>query len=228
MHRLIAALVAATLLVILSSHLLDAQQRDAEPFAAEGIPVVPLPDPPVEYGTAEGQGIRVSVVTTGLTYPWGLAFLPDGSALVTERLGALRVIREEALDPSPLSGVPEVFTGTALAGLMDVAVHPEFSDNRWVYLTYSKPTDAGSTVALARGRLDGHVLSEVRDIFVSDADGAAAGASRLLFAPDGTLYMTLGGAFGGRRSSAQDPETNPKGWFLRAGQVFGSLNQAPD
>ena len=205
MHRLIAALVAATLLVILSSHLLDAQQRDAEPFAAEGIPAVPLPDPPVEYGTADGQGIRVSVVTTGLTYPWGLAFLPDGSALVTERLGALRVIREGALDPSPLSGVPEVFTGTALAGLMDVAVHPEFSDNRWVYLTYSKPTDAGSTVALARGRLDGYVLSEVRDIFVSDADGAAAGASRLLFAPDGTLYMTLGGAFGGRRPSAQDP-----------------------
>ena len=205
MHRLIAALVAATLLVILSSHLLDAQQRDAEPFAAGGIPAVPLPDPPVEYGTADGQGIRVSVVTTGLTYPWGLAFLPDGSALVTERLGALRVIREGALDPSPLSGVPEVFTGTALAGLMDVAVHPEFSDNRWVYLTYSKPTDAGATVALARGRLDGYVLSEVRDIFVSDADGAAAGASRLLFAPDGTLYMTLGGAFGGRRPSAQDP-----------------------
>ncbi len=187
MYRSIVGLAGATLLVMQSSHLLDAQQRDAEPFAAEGIPAVSLPDPPVEYRTAEGQGIRVSVVTTGLTYPWGLAFLPDGSALVTERLGTLRVIREGVLDPTPLSGVPEVFTGTALAGLMDVAVHPKFSDNRWVYLTYSKPTAAGSTVALARARLEGHALSDVRDIFVSDADGAAAAASRLLFAPDGTL-----------------------------------------
>ena len=200
--------VVTTLVVSLSSHFVAAQQRAPEPFAAGGIPVVSLPDPPVEYGTAEGQGIRVSVVATGLTYPWGLAFLPDGSVLVTERLGAVRLIRDGVLDSSPLSGVPEVFTGTALAGLMDVAVHPEFSENQWVYLTYSKPTASGSTVALARARLEGHALSDVRDIFVSDADGAAAGASRLLFAADGTLYMTVGGAFGGRRPSAQDPASH--------------------
>ena len=205
MFRFIAALVTVTLLVVLPSHTLDAQQREAEPFAAGGIPAVSFPDPPVEYGTAEGQRIRASVVTAGLTYPWGFAFLPDGSILVTERLGTLRVIREGTLDPRPVSGVPAVYTGTALAGLMDVAVHPEFAANRWVYLTYSKPTEAGSTVALARARLEGHALSAVRDIFVSDGDGAAAGASRLLFAPDGTLFMTLGGAFGGRRPSAQDP-----------------------
>ena len=200
--------VVTTLVVSLSSHFVAAQQRAPEPFAAGGIPVVSLPDPPVEYGTAEGQGIRVSVVATGLTYPWGLAFLPDGSVLVTERLGAVRLIRDGVLDSSPLSGVPEVFTGTALAGLMDVAGHPEFSENQWVYLTYSKPTASGSTVALARARLEGHALSDVRDIFVSDADGAAAGASRLLFAADGTLYMTVGGAFGGRRSSAQAPASH--------------------
>jgi glucose/arabinose dehydrogenase len=128
--------------------------------------------------------------------------------LVTERLGTLRVIRDGVLEPNPLAGLPQVYTGTALAGLMDVAVHPDFSDNRWVYLTYSKPTDAGSTVALARGRLDGQVLSEMRDLFVSEADGAAAGASRILFAPDGTLFMTVGGAFGGRRPSAQDPASH--------------------
>ena len=205
MHRLFA-LVTVTVLGVVSSAV-EARQRE-EPFAAGGIPAVPLPDPPVVYGTAEGQAIRVSVVTDGLTYPWGFAFLPDGSVLVTERLGALRVIRDGVLDPNPVSGVPEVYTGTALAGLMDVGVHPDFSDNRWVYLTYSKPTDAGSTVALARGRLDGQGLSEVRDLFVGEADGAAAGASRLLFAPDGTLFMTLGGAFGGRRASAQDPASH--------------------
>ena len=169
---------------------------------------IPLPDPPVMYGTAEGQGIRVSVMADGLTYPWGFAFLPDGRVLVTERLGALRVIRGGELDPTPLSGIPEVYTGTALAGLMDVAVHPAFSDNGWVYLTYSKPTEAGSAVALARGRLDVHGLSDVRDLFVSNGDGAAAGASRLLFAPDGSLFMTLGGAFSGRRPAAQDPDSH--------------------
>ena len=203
MQRLCATLVAVMLLGSLPPRA-HAGQSD-ESFTAGGIAPVPLPDPPVVYGTAEGQGIRVSVVTAGLTYPWGFAFLPDGSILVTERLGTLRVIRNGVLDPTPFSGVPEVYTGTALAGLMDVAVHPEFTDNRWVYLTYSKPTDSGTTVALARGRLDGHVLSEVRDLFVSNGDGAGAGASRLLFAPDGTLFMTLGGAFGGRRPSAQDP-----------------------
>ena len=208
MNRPIAAILTATTLVMLPPHVLDAQQPEGEPFAADGILAVPLPDPPVVYRTAERHAIRVAVVTKGLTYPWGLSFLPDGSLLVTERLGSLRLIRDGALDPRPVSGVPEVFTGTAVAGLMDVAVHPEFSQNRWVYLTYSKPTANGSTVALARARLEGHALSDVRDVFVADVDGGGAGASRLLFAPDGTLYMTLGGAFGGLRQSAQDPASH--------------------
>ena len=146
-----------------------------EPFSADGIPAVPLPDPPVEYDTAEGQRIRVSVVADGLTYPWGFAFLPDGRVLVTERLGTLRVIRDGVLDPTPLAGVPEVHTDQTLAGMMDVAVHPAFAENRWVYLTYSKPTESGSVVALARGRLDGQVLTEVRDLFVSNGTGGGRG-----------------------------------------------------
>ena len=129
--------------------------QEGQGFAAEGIPAVPLPDAPVVYDTAAGQRIRVSVVTDGLTYPWGLAFLPDGRILVTERLGTLRQIRDGTLDPAPVAGVPEVFTGGPLAGLMDVAAHPRFGENRFVYLTYSKPTAEGSTVALARGRFEG-------------------------------------------------------------------------
>ena len=178
-----------------------------EPFSAEGIPPVPLPDPPVEYDTAEGQRIRVSLVTDGLTYPWGFAFLPDGRVLVTERLGTVRVIRDGVLDPTPLSGVPEVKTDQTLAGLMDVAVHPAFAENRWVYLTYSKPTEDGSVVALARGRLDGQALTDVRDLFVSNGDGGP-GSSRLMFAPDGALFMSLGGALGGRRAEAQNPASH--------------------
>ncbi|MCY4122917.1 MAG: PQQ-dependent sugar dehydrogenase [Acidobacteria bacterium] len=182
-------------------------EPEPEPFAADGIPPVPLPEEPVVYDTARRQRIRVSVVTAGLTYPWGFAFLPDGSVLVTERLGALRRIHDGVLDPTPIAGVPEVSLAGQLEGLMDVAVHPDFAQNRLVYLTYSKPTATGSTVALARGRFEGAALSEVRDVFVADAE-MNGGASRLAFATDGTLYMTVGGAFGGRRPLAQDPASH--------------------
>ena len=215
------ALLAATLLALVATPAPGAQQDapDAEPFAAEGIPAVPLPDGPRVYDTATGQRIRMIVVARGLTYPWGLAFLPDGSALVTERLGALRRIRSDAndatgangandaLDPQPIAGVPEVYTEAPLAGLMDVAVHPAFTENRFVYLTYSKPAEDGSRVALARGRFEGGALSEVRDLFVSEGT-TAGGAARLAFAPDGMLYMTVGGAFGGIRARAQDPASH--------------------
>ena len=207
MHRYALPLAALTTLVLAAAAAPHAQERQAQPFAAEGIPAVPLPDAPVVYDTAAGQRIRVSVVADGLTYPWGLAFLPDGRVLVTERLGTLRQIRDGALDPAPIAGVPEVYTGGPLAGLMDVAAHPRFAENRFVYLTYSKPTADGSTVALARGRFEGAALSEVRDVFVADAD-LNGGASRLAFAPDGTLYMSVGGAFGGVRPLAQDPASH--------------------
>ena len=207
MHRPAALLVTATTLAFLAPPAPHAQVPEPQPFAAQGIPAVALPDAPVVYDTAAGERIRVSVVTAGLTYPWGLAFLPDGGVLVTERLGTLRQIRDGVLDPTPIAGVPEVSTAAALAGLMDVAVHPRFAENRLVYLTYSKPTPDGSTVALARGRFEGAALSEVRDVFVADAE-MNGGASRVAFAPDGTLYMSVGGAFGGLRPQAQDPASH--------------------
>ena len=181
----------------------------AVPVAAQlpGLPPVPLPQGPRLFDTAEEPGVRLVVVTRGLSHPWGLAFLPDGRLLVTERPGRLRVIRDGVLDPEPVSGIPEVHA-VGLAGLMDVALHPRFSENQHVYLTYSKPGDDGVTVTLARGRLDGSALHEVRDLFRSDPlVGGGTAASRLVFAPDGTLFMTVGGAFGattgGRR--AQEP-----------------------
>ena len=207
MNRPAAALLLTATLALLAPPAPYAQEREPQPFAAQGIPAVPLPDAPVVHDTAAGQRIRVSVVADGLTYPWGLAFLPDGSVLVTERLGTLRRIRDGILDPTPIAGVPEVHTEAPLAGLMDVAAHPRFAENRFVYLTYSKPTESGSTVALARGRFEGGALSEVRDVFVADAE-MNGGASRLAFAPDGTLYMSVGGAFGGLRPLAQDPASH--------------------
>ena len=130
------------------------------------------------FDTAEGQRIRVVVVTRGLAHPWSLAFLPDGGMLVTERAGRLRIIRNGVLDPQPVAGVPAV-RAQGLSGLMDVALHPQFAENHFVYLTYTKPLEGTqNTLALARGRLDGQALTDVRDIFVAGAGTGGARASR--------------------------------------------------
>src|SRR5207247_741752 len=95
-------------------------------------------------------------------------FLPDGGILVTERDGRVRLIRNGVLDPQPIAGLPKIQTGF-LAGLLDVALHPRFAENHFVYFAYSKPGDRGSTTALGRGTWDGKALTNVRDIFVADA-----------------------------------------------------------
>ncbi len=172
------------------------------------LPPVTLPDGPVFYNTIDQPRIRVVVLTEGLSHPWGMAFLPNGDMLVTEREGRLRVIRDGVLDPDPIPGVPQVYNETRFTRLMDIALHPQFVDNNFVYLTYTKPLDDSvpgqgrGTVALARGRFDGSALRDMRDIFVADPWGGAVAGSRIVFAPDGTIYMTMGGAFGGRRAVA--------------------------
>lgn len=173
--------------------------RNNIPIAPQGIPPLPLPDKAVEFRTAEGQNIRVVVVARGLEHPWSLTFLPDGNMLVTERVGRLRIIRHGVLDAEPVAGVPQV-RAMGLSGLMDVVLHPQFSENQWVYLTYTKPIEADrATLALARGRWDGKALTDVRDLFV--ASPGTGGASRLAFGRDGSLFMTTGGGGG---SGAQD------------------------
>jgi glucose/arabinose dehydrogenase len=173
--------------------------RNNIPIAPQGIPPVPLPEKPVEFHTAEGQKIRVVVVARGLEHPWSLAFLPDGNMLVTERVGRLRIIRNGVLDPQPIAGVPQV-RAMGLSGLLDVVLHPQFAENRFVYLSYTKPIEPDrATLALARGRWDGAALTDVRDIFVAAA--GTGGASRLAFGRDGSLFMTTGGGGG---NGAQD------------------------
>jgi len=176
--------------------------RNNIPVAPQGIPPVPLPEKPLQFHTAEGQDIRVVVVAAGLVHPWSLAFLPDGGLLVTERPGRLRIVRGGVLDRRPLDGVPTV-RATGLSGLMDVALHPRFAENHYVYLTYTKPVgDQQATLALARGRFDGGALTDVRDIFV--AGPGTGGASRIAFGLDGSLFMTTGGGGG---NGAQDPNS---------------------
>ncbi len=134
-----------------------------------------LGDGPWEFDTVNPPTrIRVSVVTNALTRPWGLAFLPNGDMLVTERAGTLRIIRNGVLDTEPVSGVPEV-AARCLGGLLDIALHPNSHTNNLVYFVYSKPGEipAGAgyyaTTALGRGRFDGAALQDVEDVFVADA-----------------------------------------------------------
>ncbi len=168
---------------------------------------------PYVFDTAEQHALRVSVVARGLSHPWALAFLPDGRMLVTERPGRLRIISNGMLDPAPVEGVPAV-RAAGLGGLEDLALHPRFDENHLVYFTYIKPVDANrGTPALARGRLDGAKLLDVKDLLVTDPGpvGSSAVNSRIAFGRDGMLYMSAGGNIG---TMAQDP-ASLRGKILR-------------
>ncbi len=173
-----------------------------------GVPVPPLGDGPWLFDTAEQHRIRVSVVTKGLSHPWAIAFLPDGDMLITERDGRLRIVRDGVLDPQDISGVPQVRTD-GNGGLMDVALHPGFAENRLVYLTYTKPVGNGMGVpALARGRLEGDALVDVQDLLVpADAyEGNSGLNGRVVFGRDGKVYMSVGGrSLNDIENVAQDP-----------------------
>lgn len=166
------------------------------PVAPEGLAHRPLPKLPMEFDTGEGQRIRVVAVARGLESPFSAAFLPDGSMLVTTRTGQLRIIRKGVLDPKPIAGTPASYWAVesglpgAVHGYMDIALHPQFAQNGFVYLTYTKPLDEKRRfVALARGKWDGNAITEMKDIFVTDI----AGASRIAFGRDGKLFMSLTG-----------------------------------
>src|SRR5262245_43214508 len=182
------------------------QQRSAAgagggiPRPPNGIQVPPLGAGPFVYKTAE-QEIRVVVFTRGVKRPWSLVWLPSGEMLVTERTGALRIIRNGTLDPTPVAGVPEVRV-QGLSGLFDVALHPQFATNKFVYLTYNKPiAERQNGLGVARGVWDGKALTNVKDIFVTTD---ASSVSRLVFGRDGKLYVsTFGNA--GDGSGAQNP-----------------------
>jgi glucose/arabinose dehydrogenase len=147
---------------------------------------------PVVVSTDSHQ-LRVVPVARGLERPWSLAFLPDGDLLVTERAGRLRLIRQGVLDPQPIAGVPSV-DAREHGGLLEVAPHVNFTQTRWLYLSYTKAGPQGVTLALARGRLVGHQLQEVTDIFVADAwhTTTVHYGGRLAVGLDGSVFMAIG------------------------------------
>jgi glucose/arabinose dehydrogenase len=171
----------------------------------------PLPiDEPLLLTTAEVPKLRVVPLVTGLANPYAMAFRDNGDILVTERYsGRLRLIRDGRLVQEPILGVPQVYGDIFRAGLMDVVLHPE--DDSLVYLTYTKPITVGEeatqTVALARGRLVEDRLTDVQDIFVAKQIDEGIAGSVMHFAPDNTLFVSVGGAYAyqGIGELAQDP-----------------------
>ncbi|GHD60561.1 PQQ-dependent sugar dehydrogenase [Jeongeupia chitinilytica] len=153
-----------------------------------------------------------TTVARGLAHPWGLAFLPDGRMLVTERPGRLRIVTTSGVVSPPVTGVPDVYAA-GQGGLLDVALDPIFADNRLVYLSYAEAGRTGQAgTAVARGRLvenDGKAwLEGLQVIFrqLPKVDGSVHFGSRLVFAGDGTLFVTLGERY--QRDKAQDLGTH--------------------
>jgi len=142
----------------------------------------------------QGGKIRVVTVATGLVHPWSLGFLPDGrTLLVAEGGGRVRIIRDGALAAEPVWTVPVGTSPENNDGLKWLAVHPRFSDNQRVYLSYPVTSERGTTLAVGYGRLDGSKLVDVRQIFVADAwESSGNMGGKLLFGPDATLYVTVG------------------------------------
>jgi glucose/arabinose dehydrogenase len=158
-------------------------------LGCERAPVAEVPGEPV---ASEEASFRVVEVAGGLEHPWGMAFLPDGDILITERPGRLRILRDGALDPTPLDGVPEVYA-SGQGGLLDVALDPDFSTNRLIYLSYAASDDGGAGTRVARARLGEEELEDVEVIFEGlVARGTRHFGSRLGFDPDGYLFVSLG------------------------------------
>ena len=178
-----------------------------------GIAAVNVGPGPYVFDTAEQHKIRVVVVASGLPHPFSLTFLPNGDALVTERGGRLRLVRgatgaNPRLEPEPIGGTPQQ-PAFRTGGLQEIALHPQFAANRLVYFTYNKagepvtggqPNQRQSAITLARGKLEGTMLTGVQELFMGDWQSGASG-SRLAFAPGNLLYVTTGAPFG---EQAQD------------------------
>jgi glucose/arabinose dehydrogenase len=146
-----------------------------------------------EIERSQQHDFRIQTLASGLDHPWSLAFLPDGGILITERSGSLRLFRDGQLQADPVPGVPEV-AARGQGGLLDIALHPDFADNGLVYLSYAGPGAGGAGTEVARARFDGAALEDLEVIFRAEpkVGGGNHFGSRLLFAGDGTLYVTLG------------------------------------
>lgn len=180
-----------------------------------GLKPMALTESTYTFETGVEPGLEVTVVARGLAHPFALALLPDGDALITERGGALRLVRNvlgapgrpTLVEPQPVAGLPALTQRYRNAGLQDVALHPQFAQNRLVYFTFNEPGDpvpaaangqpparSLSRLTIQRARYEGGALRDVQKVFTGLS--AATSGSRIAFGADGLLYVTIGAAFG--------------------------------
>src|SRR5918992_524583 len=179
--------------------------------------------------------IQVQTVADGLEHPWGLAFLPDGHMLVTERPGRLRIVSKEGRLSEPLAGIPRVLA-EGRGGLLDVALAPTSVSNRLIYLSYAEPGEGGASTAVARAQLEDGALRDIQVIFRQQpkVSGPNHFGSRLVFSPDGKLFVTLGERF--KFEPAQDLSNhlgkivriNPDGSVPRDNPFVGRAGAKPE
>ena len=142
------------------------------------------------------DGFRLTPIAEGLEFPWDMLFLPDGTMLVTERSGTIRLVRDGELLPDPLAGTPEAHV-SAQGGYFAMALDPGFASNRKLYLAFAKGTAEENTTAVVSGVLsdDASELSDVQEITGAPRETSHHYGGRLAFLPDGTLIATLGEGF---------------------------------
>lgn len=165
--------------------------------------------PTAQSVMTEAGPVAVEEIAKGLDHPWGMTFLPDGRILVTERnSGELRIVTEDGTVSSPVEGTPQVFA-QGQGGLLDVALHPDFEENRLVYLSYAEPSENGASTALGRGRLVDATgdaagedkaplrIADFEPIFVQQpkVSGPNHFGGRIVFTPDDHVFLTLGERF---------------------------------
>jgi aldose sugar dehydrogenase len=155
----------------------------------------------------EADPFTLTAIAKGLQNPWGLALLPDGRYLVTERPGRLRLVAKDGTLSEPLGGIPEVYA-RGQGGLLDVTLSPKFAEDKLVYFSFSEPGEGGAGTAIGRGKLGEKALENVEVIWrqTPKVNSPNHWGSRIVFRPDGTLYVTLGDRFN-QRPLVQDTST---------------------
>ncbi|WP_447910943.1 PQQ-dependent sugar dehydrogenase [Brevundimonas bullata] len=204
--RPLALAASASLLVLAAACGANSEDGGQTPPAATGAPVEtgPANNPdqkPAFNGQTRAPGVRTevsmanAVVASGLVHPWGLALLPDGQWLVTEKPGRMRVVSAQGQIGAPIAGLPAV-DARGQGGLLDVIVGPSFAQDRMIYWSYAEPREGGNATSVARGRLSDDLtrVDNVQVIFraLPVYDGDKHFGSSLAFAPDGKLFITLG------------------------------------
>lgn len=156
-----------------------------------------------EENRESSQAFKVDTISTDLNSIWGMAFLPDGRILLNEKEGVIRIVQDGKLLDERVENVPKVFY-QGQGGLLDIQLHPQYEENGWIYLSYSKAVGNGAITALTRARLDGNKLVDVEEIFLTEPVVRSSHhfGSRIAFDNDGYLYITVGER--GTKENAQD------------------------